>query len=95
MLQSKDSQPQTLVFLIHDKGHEAANSQVMAYCKQAGVKHYVLPKFSKVELCQTFNVKRLTCFAIDFRQESVELQKAVETELSNFDMLIAPNTASL
>jgi len=62
-----------LVFLIHDKEHDDVNAQLLAACRQSrsdvadeGINHYFLPKFSKVELCKIFGVKKLMCFSIDF-----------------------------
>tara|TARA_B110000285_G_scaffold44438_1_gene49475 strand:+ start:118 stop:360 length:243 start_codon:yes stop_codon:yes gene_type:complete len=59
--------------LIHDKEHDDVNAQLLAACRQSrstiadeGINHYILPKFSKVELCKIFGVKKLMCFSIDF-----------------------------
>jgi hypothetical protein len=38
----------------------------------------VLPKFAKVELCKYFNVKRLSCFALDFHQVTASVKEEVE-----------------
>ena len=61
------------MFLIHDKEHDDVNAELLSACRQsrsditdAGINHYVLPKFSKVELCKIFGVKKLMCFSIDF-----------------------------
>lgn len=68
-----EQQENVLIFLIHDKEHEDVNAQLLAACRQSrsdfdlqGVNHYVLPKFSKVELCKIFGVKKLMCFSLDF-----------------------------
>jgi hypothetical protein len=49
------------------------NAQLLSACRQSrsdiadeGINHYFLPKFSKVELCKIFGVKKLMCFSIDF-----------------------------
>ena len=83
-----------LVFLIHDKEHDDVNAQLLSACRQSrsditdeGINHYVLPKFSKVELCKIFGVKKLMCFSIDFTTLSGmnnEKQNIVQ-ELAIFD----------
>lgn len=70
---SSEQKENVLVFLIHDKEHDDVNAQLLAACRQSrsdiaeeGINHYILPKFSKVELCKIFGVKKLMCFSIDF-----------------------------
>ena len=68
-----DKLENVLVFIIHDKDHDDVNAQLLTACRQAssdvideGINHYVLPKFTKNELCKIFGVKKLMCFSIDF-----------------------------
>lgn len=74
-----------MVFVLHDKEHDGISSQLMGACKQQALSHYVLPKFSKVELCKIFKVKHLTAFAIDFQRLPSSLKQSFETELSPFN----------
>jgi len=50
----------------------------------------VLPKFSKVELCKIFGVKRLTVFAVDFAKVGNQVKETFERELEEFNQLITP-----
>lgn len=48
----------------------------------------MLPKFSKVELCKVFGVKRLTVFSIDFAKVGFQVKEAIERELEEFNQLV-------
>ena len=74
-----------LVFVIHDKDHLDTNAQILAACRQQAISHYVLPKFSKVELCKMFKVKRVTCFAIDFEKAQASLKADMQAALAGMD----------
>jgi len=74
-----------LVFVIHDKEHQDTNGQLLAACRQQATSHYVLPKFSKVELCKIFGVRRLTCFAVCFEKTQPGLKAEMQTALSGLD----------
>lgn len=52
-----------------------------------------MPKFSKVELCKLFNVRRVTAFALKCVPASVG--DAIESELARFNQLVEPGTADI
>ena len=45
--------------------------------------HYILPKFSKSELQKMFGVRRITCFAIDFKNMEPFREKLL-SDISDF-----------
>ena len=67
----------------------------MIACKQINkLDHYILPTFSKTDLSKLFNVKRITCFSLDFnvfeKQENIpsqiiELRDRLKKELEIFN----------
>lgn len=67
----------------------------MAACRQSGIHHYVLPKFSKVELCKQFGVKRITAFALKLDGLPPAFGLQIEKELAQFDQLMEPGTADV
>jgi len=55
----------------------------------------VLPKFTKVELCKLFGVKRLTAFAMMWDAFPHSMRIPLEEELSKFNMRISEDKADL
>ena len=66
------------MFLVHDKETEDITQQLLVACRQMNtfdveegdhvnfLNHFILPKFSQIDLTKAFGVKRVSCFALDF-----------------------------
>jgi hypothetical protein len=57
--------------------------------------HFVLPKFSKVELCKLFNVRRVTSFALRLDGVPGSVGESIESELSKFNQLLEAGSADI
>ena len=78
--------PTSLVFLFNDKDHEEVNRQMMVACKQIGVTHFVMPKFSKGEISKAFGVKRITCFGLDIKDDhQIQLKNLILEKFGEFN----------
>eukprot|EP00347_Sterkiella_histriomuscorum_P020805 403336394 len=72
-----------IVFIINDQETIEINKNLVGFCRQFNVQHYILPKFLKKNCCEIFGVNKLTSFAIKIEDKNVK--QRITDELKEFD----------